>query len=299
MNRSRRPFWMSASNYYVLVVAFATGFFFIVWGVLDGVAIEMPWAVAGVSASILMAGAVVLRETVLRREHNRYLREQRNLGRRSHAIGSRASDPRQPEKLTLEKNAAIMAEIKRKSDAAKVLNKFSAGHREVFEFCGQYLARNEAELKTVNPGSPRLAPLLKSRSAVADHHRYHLMQWAEIEARSMASEAATREDPEEKVEAIRHAVSVIDTALASYPSESSLLDTRQFLEETMVSIRVAAWVEQAERAAFHGDHPRAKALYREALFYLGRDNVQSIEREQAAMRINDAIERLRALENGG
>src|SRR5688572_26048007 len=133
MNGKRRPFWLPASNYYFLTVAVAAAFFFIVWGMLNELAVEMPWAVAGVSASILMAGAVVLRETVLRRGQNRYLREQRNLGRRAHSIGSSFSDTRHPEKLTLEKNAAILGEIKKKSDAAKVLNKFSAGHREVFE----------------------------------------------------------------------------------------------------------------------------------------------------------------------
>lgn len=295
MKGRRRPFWLPASNYYVLAVSVAAGFFFVVWAVLDGLAIEMPWAVAGVSSSILMAGAVVLRETVLRREYNRFLREQRHLGRRTQGA---VVDARHPEKLTLERNAAILGEIKKKSDAAKVLNKFSAGHREVFELCGEYLARNKSELKKVNPGSPRLAPLLKSRSSVADYHRYHLLQWAEIEARLMANEAATREDPREKVEAIRTAMRVIESALASYPAEPRLVETRELLEDTVVSIKVGDWVEQAERAAFDGDYAQAKSLYREALFYLARDNVQSAERERAAMRINAEIERLRMLENG-
>ena len=68
MNRMRPPFWLPASNYYVLAVAIALAFFFVVWGILDDVdGVRAPWQTAGVSASILLVGAVVLREMILRR----------------------------------------------------------------------------------------------------------------------------------------------------------------------------------------------------------------------------------------
>lgn len=297
-DRTRRPFWLPASNYYVLAVAVTAGFFFLVWGVLHEIPVDMPWAVAGVSSSILLAGAVILRETVLRREYNRFLRERRELGRRHPGVGNRTGDLRQTDKLTIEKNAAILGEIKKKSDAAKILNKFSAGHREVAELCGEYIARNERELTTVNAGSPRLAPLLKSRSSVAELHRYHTLQWAEIEARSLTNEARSRTDPDEKIEAAQNALNVIESALGSYPAEASLLDSRELLRDLVVSIKVSHWVEQAERAAFKGEYAEARGLYRDALFYLGRDNVHSAARVQAALRINAEIERIRELENG-
>ena len=54
---------------------------------------------------------------------------------------------------------------------------------------------------------------------------------------------------------------------------------------------------EAERAAFKGDYTQARSLYRDALYDLGRDNIHSPGRLQAAQRINAEIDRLRALEN--
>jgi len=55
--------------------------------------------------------------------------------------------------------------------------------------------------------------------------------------------------------------------------------------------------EEAERAAFKGDYAQARDLYSDALFDLGRDNVQNESRRHAADRINAEIERIRSLEN--
>ena len=65
-----------------------------------------------------------------------------------------------------------------------------------------------------------------------------------------------------------------------------------------VSIRVSDLVEKAERSAFKGDVREAVSLYRDALFYLGRDNVQTDDRQQAANHINAEIDKIRLLENG-
>jgi hypothetical protein len=291
MNRARRPFWLPASNYYVLAVAFSAAFFFLVWGILHEGEEETPWITAGISASILLCGAVLLREVVLRRSRNRYLRQQR-LPKATIPAG----DPRNPSKISIERNAAILGEIRQKSNAAKVLNNLSAGHREVFELCSGYLAINENELRTVNAGSPRLGPLLKGRSAAAEYHKYHLLRWAEIEARALTDEARSRVNTDEKIEAAQNALNVIESALESYPAETSLLGSRDLLREFVMSIRVTHWVEEAERAAFKGDYAGARGLYRDALFYLGRDNIQSKEREQAAEKINTEIARLTSLE---
>jgi hypothetical protein len=189
-----------------------------------------------------------------------------------------------------------LKEIKKRSDAAKVLGKFSAGHREVFELCGEYLSRNESELTTVSAGSPRLAALLKGRNAATQMHHYHLLQWAEIEARGFTNEANTLTDAPDRLQAAKEAINVIDTALQSYPTEQSLLESREVLREMAVSIRVTDLVEHAERAEFRRETQEAVAFYRDALFYLGRDNVQTLERQAAADRINAAMDRLRLLE---
>src|ERR1044072_3130633 len=66
MNR-KRPFWLPASNYYVMAGAVCALLFFLMWGLLHDGGDEMPWITAGVASSILMATAVVLREFILRR----------------------------------------------------------------------------------------------------------------------------------------------------------------------------------------------------------------------------------------
>ncbi len=298
VNRPRRPFWLPASSYYVLAVAVSVAFFFLIWDILNNGREDTPWVTAGISASVLLCGAVILREVILRRARNRLLYQQRIIDSRVEGAHARVGDQRDANKLTLERNAAILAELKQKSDAAKVLNKFSAAHREVFELCGEYIARNEIELKTVNASSPRLAPLLRGRTVVADYHRYHLLRWAEIEARSLTVEARNRAKPSERIEAGQSALGVVDSALEFYPSEPSLIESRELLVDLVASIKVADWVERAERAVFKGNYPRAITLYKEALYYLGRENVGGHDREQAAIHINAAIDRIRAMESG-
>jgi hypothetical protein len=64
-----------------------------------------------------------------------------------------------------------------------------------------------------------------------------------------------------------------------------------------VSIRVSGLVERAERAVFKGDNGEALGLYRDALYYLARDNVYTDEREEAAKRISSEIDKIGLLEN--
>lgn len=300
MERGRRPFWLPASNYYVLSVAISAAFFFLLWGILHDSGEETPWVTAGISASLLLCGAVILREVILRRARSRFLRRQRIMDNQVRAADLRAqiNDPR-GNKLTIERNAAILSEIKQKSEAANLLNKFSSSHLEVFEMCMEYISLNENELKSVNPNSPRLAPLLKGRSAVAEYHRFHLLKWAEIEARTLTAEAQTKTRMADRVDAAQSALKVVERALQYYPQEPSLLGSQELLSEMVVSIKVSHWVERAERATFKGDYSRAKGLYRDALFYLGRDNVQTDARHDAAKRINEEIEHLNGLESDG
>ena len=299
INSKRRPFWLPASNFYALAVAVSTAFFLLVWGVLHDGGDDAPWLTAGLISCMLFCGAVILREVVLRRALSRFLRQEQAIkGNVDGVVFSQQTDQRNSNKLTLEKNAVILNDIRLKSDAANVLSKYSVGHREVFELCEGYLERNENELKSINPNSPRLAPLLKSRSAVADYHHYHLLKWAEIEAHTLTIDARNRANTIEKVEAAQHALYVIESALESYPSEPTLIQSRELLLDLVVSIRVSDWVEKAERAEFERDYASAKSHYRDALFYLSRDNLRSEGREEAASRINVEIERLRLLEIG-
>ena len=288
----RRPFWLPASNYYVLAAAVSIGFFFIVWGVLNDTGEDTPWITAGVGASIILGGAVILRVALLRRARDRYERIEPVLAQRH--PGTHLRERRK--KLTLEQNAAILGEIKKKSSAANILGKLSSGHREVFELCREYIERTESELANVGAASPRFSALLKGRRTASDIHRHHMLQWAEIEAMALTGEASNQVNVEDKLKAAKDALGIIEFALASYPGEQSLVESGALLREMAISIQVSDLIEKAERAAFKGDHREAVGLYRDALFYLGRDNVYTDERQHAADRINAEIERLRLLE---
>lgn len=292
----RRPFWLPASNYYVLAIAITIAFFFLVWGILhDGIE-ETPWITAGIAASLLLCCAVFLREVVLRRARRRFLSAQRRLDDTVNWRSIPNDRNRDPNKLTLEKNAAILGEIKKKSDAARVLSKLSDGHLEVFEMCGEYLSINAHELNTISPGSPRLAPLHRGREMARELHRYHLLHWAEIEARALTQEARNRVKISERLETAQRALTVIGSALHYYPEEENLRESEEALKEFIASIKISNWIERAERAAFKGKYTQALSLYRDALFYLGRENVKSDERELIAVRINSEIEKLRRLD---
>jgi hypothetical protein len=296
--RRKRPFWVPASSYYVLSVALAAAFFFVVWGILLDSGEPTPWVTAGIAASVFICGAVVIREMVFRRARARFLRDQelREIRDQTSSIRARTSDNKPAKKLSIEANAVILKQIAQKAEAANLLNKFSAGHREVFEMCAEYLALNENELKSVNPNSPRLAPLLRGRSTAADYHRFHMLKWAEIEARGLTADAQEKAAAVDRVEAATKAVTVVETALTSYPQERSLIESRALLREMVVSIKVSDWVERAEKAAFKGDRREAIDLYKDALFYLARDPEINDAREQAAEHIYAEIQRLENLE---
>lgn len=294
-----RPFWLPASNYYVLACAVAGAIFFIAWGILHDSGEEMPWVTAGIAASGVLVVAVVVRETIFRRARARFIREQGLVDAAARAGNRRVSgsDTRPAKKLTIEANSAIFKQITQKAEAANLLNKFSAGHREVFEMCAEYLALIENELKSVNPNSPRLAPLLRGRSAATEFHRFHMLKWAEIESRSLTAEAREKTSVSDRVEAATKALTVVDKALVSYPQEPNLIESKSLLREMVVSIKVSDWVERAERASFKGDTKKAVSLYKDALFFLARDNEITEYREQIAERIYSEIQHLESIDD--
>jgi hypothetical protein len=280
----------------VLAVAIAIAFFFLLWGILHDGLDDAPWIPAGIAASVLLCCAVFLREVILRRARRRFLAAQRRLDESLNWRTLRNDRGRDPNKLTIERNRSILAEIKRKSDAARVLSKLAEGHLEVFEMCAEYLVINANELRTISVGSPRLAPLHRGREMVKEFHRYHLLQWTEIEARSLTQEARNRVNISERLETAQRALMVIDSALHYYPDERNLLESEDALKEFIASIKISDWIERAERAAFKGRYKQALSLYRDALFYLGREHVKSDERELIAGRISAEIERIRQME---
>jgi hypothetical protein len=294
--RHRRPFWLPASNYYILAVAVTIAFFFLVWGILNDGHEETPWIPAGIGAAVVLASAVVLREIILRGARNRFLATQREMDRSIKGVISRVPD-HDANKLTLERNAAILHEISTKSEAAKVLGKFSEGHREVFELCDEYLGAVRRELPNVGAGSPRIAALLRGTEVAGRYHYYHLLQWAEIESRTLTQEARKQDKIAGKLGSAQAALEVVDFALRSYPHEVTLLDSQKVLLALLSSMKISDLVERADRAAFKGNHKRALSLYQDALFLLKRDDPAA--QSDAVLHLQEEIGRMKrlALEN--
>jgi tetratricopeptide (TPR) repeat protein len=298
IGKYNRPFWLPASNYYILAVAASVAFFFLVWGILhEGGEEETPWIPAGIGASIVLGSAVFLREVVLRKAQNKFLLAQRQLDFNLNKIPLHSSGNKAENKFTIEKNARIIKDIQQKSEAARLLGKLSDVHWEVFEVCNEYLSINKRELETVGNGSPRLAALRRGKEIVTQLHKFHLLAWAEIASKSFTQDAKNQVRFSEKLKDAQKALSVLESALQFYPNEVQLRDSEEAVKEFVVSIKISHSVEQAERAKFKENYKRAISLYRDALFSLARENVKSAEHELLAEKINSEIEKIRQLEN--
>lgn len=287
----RAPFWFSASNYYVLATAISIAAFFLTWGFLNENKDEISWITAGIISSLILIGAVALRGILLRRAQSRFLFEQKQIDFNLR-VAQRNQSELNPNKLTLEKNAIILEEIEKKSKAARVLEKLPEGHLEVFELCEEYLKKNESELNSAGVGSPRLPVLRKSREKVEKFHKYHLLTWASLESRLLIQDAKIQPEIGEKLAYSQRALNVLDSAVQFYPNELLLTDSINAVKEFVVTVRVSHWMEQAERAAHRENYKRAVSHYRDALFFLARENERTPEKDLMAEKINAEIQKL-------
>jgi hypothetical protein len=184
----------------------------------------------------------------------------------------------------------LLHEIARKSEAAKILGRFAEGHREVFELCTEYLAAVTRELPNVGAGSPRIAALKRGSGVAQGYHYFHMLQWAEIEARALTQEASKRDKIATKLESAQAALGVVEFALESYPQEHALLDSQRLLLELVSSIKVSDLIERAERAEFKGNPKRALGLYQDVLFFLQRNGAGP--ETEVLVHVNDEIARI-------
>jgi hypothetical protein len=283
-----RSYWLSASNYYVLSVAIAMAAFVTVMGLLREERDE-PYIPAGIAASAVLIAAVVIRRSIIKKYQMRAHAARRLDQNLSILLLKNAPNEK---KLTIEKNASILKELKRKSEAATVLGQYSEGHREVYEFCGQYLEVNAREMLTVNPGSPRIAALRRGREIAEDYHRRHMLKWAELETTALFEKAQVAPKLRDRIETAGEALSVIKTASGRYPTDRRLIDSAVAIDEFIIKTKVSDLIEKAGRAEGRGNHKLAERHFRNALSELGRSRVSAIDRETAAEKIRQELERL-------
>lgn len=294
VSRDRVPLWRPASNYYLLVVLIAAAVFLTVLGVLYDGADETPWIVASIAAAVFVAALFLFREVVLRRFRKRALAARRlSYQLRSAALGKQADNT--VRKITLQRNQELLRDIRTKSDAAKVLGKLADAHEEVFHLCEQYLTAAAAEIASARPGSPRIPAMRKGSRFAAGRHRFHMLKWAEIKARSFTGEAGNPGRWNEKVDAANDALDAVERAIEVYPEEAALVDSGAVLRVFLVSARIKSSIEKAERADARGNKKRAVGYYRDALLDLQNCDIEFSEREVIFERLQSEIGRISKL----
>ena len=293
--RKSRPFWLPASTYYFLAAAIAIGIFFLVWAILGEARDENPWIAAGLMASASMIAAVVLREIVLRLRRNSIFIAQRKLDNALLAAPIPVRREDHPGKLTLERNAILLEEIKRKSEAAMVLGRLAESHREVFELCAQYLEVAKRELPTIGVGSPRLVPITRGRDRVERIHRRHMLKWAEIEIKANTQAALDTDRISIRSERARRALHAVELAFDHYPDEPDIVRSKVAVEDFVISIKAAEAVHRSERAESKGDLEKALTCLLEAERYALR--IVESEAEDPLNRIRDDVSRIKRLLN--
>lgn len=269
-------------------VAVSLAVFFLIMGALrEGN--EEPLIPAGVAASAVLVSAVIVRRAIIRRHQMRHAAA-RQL--ESNLAPLRISGYIPERKLSIEQNALLLKELKRKSDAATVLGKYSEGHREVYLLCSQYLEVNDREMQTVNPGSPRIAALRRGREIAQSYHRRHMLRWAEIEATSLLSDAQTAAKSGEKIEIAGRALAVIDSASVKYPEEQKLLDSASVIGDFIINIKVRDLLDRASRAESKANSKLAIKHFKTALAELKKSSDGYNGRSAAEEKINSELARL-------
>lgn len=295
--RTRMP---STAGYMAAAGFTAAALFFVLLGMLHGSGEDAAWVPAGLAASVVMMVAVAAREVVMRRAWTRYILEQgrhdlplssssaRESSRRS--SGSSSGNGGQSAEL----HSAAWRTLQRKSAEADAPGAQPEAHLDAYHLCKEYLVSSDEALRASNLGAEKRAALRTGQERARALQKHHLMRWTREASRLLTDTAQQQVLLAHKIETAMRALSVIDSARKLYPEEAQLQASATALQEFIGSIRIAHWVELAERAAFKGQHVRAINRYRDALFYLSREAVGEEARAETAERIGREIELLRA-----
>jgi tetratricopeptide (TPR) repeat protein len=167
-------------------------------------------------------------------------------------------------------------------------------HFDVAQLCHEYLASTEEAIRSGSMGSEKGIALRSGQERVRALHKHHLLAWARGHSQALTREAQQRARTSDKIETANKALECIDSALRIFPDEAELRESKIAIDEFISSVKVAHWVELAERSAFKGHYRRAIDRYRDALFYLNQGGVKEELRIAGSERIEREIEKLRA-----
>jgi len=268
----------------------AMALFFALWWMLVSGGDEAPWIPAGLAASVVLLVALSAREVIMRRAWTRYLLEQGGEAS-SRGRGERKSSSRRSQSSSLLSEA--WRTIQKQSLEADAESNPET-HFDVFHLCQDYLSSADEALRANNlPAEKRIA-LKAGQERVRALQKHHLLTWARDSSRSLTYDAQQRARTSDKIEAANRALHCLESALKFYPDELDLRESSLAIQEFVGSVKVAHWVELAERSAFKGHYRRAIERYKDALFYLNRETVKEEIRKSGIERITREIESLQS-----
>lgn len=281
----------SSTGYLVSAIVIALGIFFGLWWILVSSGDEAPWLPAGLAASVVLLVALSAREVVMRRAWTRYLLE--NGIREKPSSHSRERGRSQRKGFSASLHSAALRAIHKQSSAADAPGASPELHLDVAHMCQDYLASTDEAIRSGSLGSEKGIAIRAGQERVRALHRHHLLTWARGQSQALTYEAQQRARTFDKIETATKAIDCLDSVLRIYPDEVELNESKVALREFIASVKVAHWVELAERAAFKGHYRRAIDRYRDALFYLNRDVVKEDVRIAGTEKIEREIARLK------
>lgn len=288
----------SSAGYLLAAFVAALALFFGLWWMLVSGGDEAPWIPAGLAASVVLLVALSAREVVMRRAWTRYLLEQGSKSSvRKSGEQKRAAVKTHSSSLL----AAAWRNIQKQSEEADSATN-PEQHFEVFQLCQDYLTTTDDALRSNSFPSEKRNSIRAGQERVRALQKHHLLTWARDSSRTLTYEAQQRARTSERIEAANRALHCLESALQYYPHETDLRESRVAIREFIGSVRVAHWVELAERSAFKGQYRRAIDRYKDALFYLSREEIKEETRLASTERISREIEslqtRLKSRRNG-
>jgi tetratricopeptide (TPR) repeat protein len=282
----------SSVGYLMLAIVIAAGVFVALWWILISSGDDAPWLPAGLAASAVLLVALSAREVVMRRAWTRYLLEN-GIHEKQHPSRTRESGRSQKKGFSSSLHSNALRTIQKQSTAADRRGANPEAHLDVAQLCQEYLTSTDEAMRSGSYGSEKAIAIRAGQERVRALHRHHLLTWAKGQSRALTHDAQQRARTFDKIETATRAIDCIDSALRVYPDEAELNESRVAISEFIASVKVAHWVELAERSAFKGHYRRAIDRYKDALFYLNQDVVkdevriagtEKIEREIAVLK---------------
>jgi tetratricopeptide (TPR) repeat protein len=289
-SRARIP---SSAGYMFAAVVIAVGLFFALWWMLVSGGDEAPWVPAGLAASVVLLVAFSAREVIMRRAWTRYLLEHDSHEHSSHESSSRKSvSSKNMHSSSL--HAAALRNLLKQSAELDQPNTPTESHLELFHVCQDYLTSTDEALRSSSLSAESRLAIRLGQEKVRGLQKQHMLTWARDGSRALTHEAQQKARTSDKIETANRALDCLDSALKFYPNEAELEESKLAIREFIASVKVAHWVELAERSAFKGHYRRAIERYKDALFYLTREAVKDEVRVAGVERISREIALLQA-----